>query len=72
MKIWLGRKLKQVREIISDILCCLMLVIGMFISELRERNGYVHMKSVDKTHVGNTCNVEEELIFSHFVTLSLD
>lgn len=44
----------------------------MFISDLRVGNGYVHMKSVNKIHVGNIYSAEEELIVLHCVTLSPD
>lgn len=63
---------KTLREIINDILGYLMLGIGMFISDLRVGNEYMHMESVDKIHVGSIYRVEEELIISHCVTLSPD
>lgn len=63
---------KTLREIISGILRNLMLGIGTFVSDLRVGSGYVHMKSVDKIHVGNIYSAQEELIISHCVTLLPD
>ena len=56
---------KTLREVISDILCYLMLI-----SDLRVGNGYMYVKSVDKIHVGNIYSAEQELIISCCVTLS--
>ena len=63
---------KTFREIISDILCYLMLGIRTFISDLKVGSGYMHMKSLDKIHVENIYSAQEELIISHCVTLSPD